>query len=125
MNDLSAPRKVMVVDDEVLIANTMALILATNGYETKVAYSAESAMEALSDFSPDVLISDVIMDKLTGVDLALQLLQLRPNCRVLLMSGNLIAAQILNNRLPLGSEITLLSKPVHPQRILDFIADTH
>lgn len=121
MKDTAAPRRVMIVDDETSIADTMALILASSGHHTKVAYSAEEALGVLAEFRPEVVISDVVMDKLTGVDLAMYLAQHHPECRVLLISGNAASAELVNTNMPVGLEVLLLPKPVPPELILDFV----
>ena len=56
----SKPR-VLVADDEQVIANTLAIILNQAGFEARAVYSGEKAIDALEGFRPDMLISDVIM----------------------------------------------------------------
>lgn len=117
----SVSRRVMVVDDEKLIADTMAMILNSRGHQTKVAYSAELAIDAIPDFRPEIVISDVVMPRMTGVDLAIYLAKHYPECKVMLISGNTATADLIAN-LPAGLEIPLFAKPVHPTVILDFVS---
>ena len=63
----SKPR-VLVADDEQVIANTLAIILNQAGFEARAVYSGEKAIEALEEFQPDMLISDVIMTGMTGIE---------------------------------------------------------
>ena len=67
-----APKsKVLVADDEQVIANTLAIILNQAGFEARAVYSGEKAIEALDSFEPDMLISDVIMPGMTGIEAAI------------------------------------------------------
>ena len=62
---------VMVVDDEPLVADTLAMILTHAGYQAVRAYDARTALEIASVRPPDLLISDVAMPEMNGVELAL------------------------------------------------------
>ena len=53
--------RVLVADDEQVIANTLAIILNQAGFEARAVFSGEKAIEALDTFNPNMLISDVIM----------------------------------------------------------------
>ncbi len=69
--------KVLVVDDEQTIANTLALILNHSGFEARAVYSGEAAVEVVGSFAPDVLISDVVMTGMSGVEAAIAVGALR------------------------------------------------
>lgn len=118
---MHSSRRVLVVDDEKIIANTIALILTTHGHEIKVAYSAEEAIETVDGFLPEACISDVVMGRLSGIDLALYLRKHCPQCKILLISGNANYTDRLSAASPAGLDIPLLPKPVHPQIIVDFV----
>ena len=70
--DSSKKRKlrVLVIDDERLIADTTAEILNVNGFEATPIYNGRGAVEAMAQFCPDVVITDVIMPEMNGVELA-------------------------------------------------------
>jgi len=82
-----AKRKVLVADDEQVIANTLAIILNQAGFEARAVYSGENAVEALDSFHPDMLITDVIMTGMTGIEAAIATQAKLPNCKILLFSG--------------------------------------
>src|ERR1700743_2973559 len=82
----SKPR-VLIADDEQVIANTLAIILNQSGFEARAVYSGESAIEALDTFQPNMLISDVIMTGMTGIEAAIKVRAKLPNCKILLFSG--------------------------------------
>ena len=79
--------RVLVVDDEWLIADSLALILSKKGFLTKTAHSGERAIELAKTFEPDLLISDVLMPGITGIVAAEQILTFLPGCKIILLSG--------------------------------------
>jgi CheY-like chemotaxis protein len=113
----SKPR-VLVADDEQVIANTLAIILNQNGFEARAVFSGEKAIEALEEFQPDMLISDVIMTGMTGIEAAIATRQKMPNCKILLFSGQAATADLLEKARADGHEFEILAKPVHPTDLL-------
>ncbi|HUN84853.1 MAG TPA: response regulator [Terracidiphilus sp.] len=110
--------KVLVVDDERIIADTLAMILNQSGFEASAVYSGEKAIEMASAFAPDMLITDVIMADLNGIDAAIQIRALLPEIKILLFSGQAATADLLEKARAKGYEFEILSKPVHPQDLL-------
>ncbi len=110
--------KVLVVDDEQVIANTLAMILNQSGFEAKPVYSGEKAVELASTFEPDMLITDVIMADLNGIDAAIRIRALLPKIKILLFSGQAATADLLEKARTQGYEFEILAKPVHPQDLL-------
>ena len=113
----SKPR-VLVADDEQVIANTLAIILNQAGFEARAVYSGEKAIEALESFQPDMLISDVIMTGMTGIEAAIATREKMPSCKILLFSGQAATADLLEKARTQGYEFEILAKPVHPQDLL-------
>ena len=114
-----APRsKVLVADDEQVIANTLVIILNQAGFEAKAVYSGEKAVEALDAFVPDMLISDVIMTGMTGIQAAIVTREKLPKCKILLFSGQAATADLLEKARAEGHEFEILAKPVHPTDLL-------
>jgi DNA-binding NtrC family response regulator len=112
-------RRVLVLDDEQVIANTLALILNRSGFEASAVYTAEAAIQNAREHSPDILISDVIMDGPTGIDAAIRISEIAPHCRVILFSGQAVTADLLEHAKASGHRFELLVKPVHPRTLLD------
>ncbi|HZY62612.1 MAG TPA: response regulator [Edaphobacter sp.] len=110
--------KVLVADDEQVIANTLAIILNQAGFEARAVFSGESAVEALDSFQPDMLISDVIMTGMTGIEAAIIARSRLPKCKVLLFSGQAATADLLEKARAKGHEFEILAKPVHPTDLL-------
>jgi CheY-like chemotaxis protein len=110
--------RILVADDEQVIANTLAIILNRAGFEARAVYSGEKAIEALESFRPDMLISDVIMTGMTGIEAAIVTRQKMPKCKILLFSGQAATADLLEQARADGHEFEILAKPVHPTDLL-------
>jgi len=110
--------RVLIADDEQVIANTLAIILNQSGFEARAVYSGESAIEALETFQPNMLISDVIMAGMTGIEAAIKIRSRLPQCKILLFSGQAATADLLEKAREQGHEFEILAKPVHPQDLL-------
>ena len=112
---------VLVVDDERLVADTLAMILSRAGYQVLRAYDARTALEIATVRAPDLLISDVAMPEMNGVELALGIVAMAPLCKVVLFSGHATSADLLR-AYDAGYEFPLLAKPVHPSQVLGQVA---
>ena len=118
MSENSSKPKVLVADDERVIADTLAMILNQSGFEARAVYSGEKAVELASTFKPDMIISDVIMADLNGIDAAIRIRAILPQVKILLFSGQAATADLLEKARAQGYEFEILAKPVHPQDLL-------
>ena len=112
---------VMVVDDEPLVADTLAMILTHAGYRAMRAYDAKTALEMASVRAPDLLISDVAMPQMNGVELALGMVSMVPACKVVLFSGHARSADLMR-AYDAGHDFPLMAKPMHPTEMLGQVA---
>lgn len=110
--------RVFVVDDEHVIASTLAAILNMNGFSAEFFTRPLEALTAAQSDMPDLLISDVAMPGLSGVDLAIQMRELHPECKILLFSGQAATVDLLKDARNQGHDFHLLLKPVHPTELL-------
>ncbi len=117
---MQAPKrpKVLVVDDEQVIADTLAKILDINGYDASAVYSGLSAVESARSLQPDLIISDVIMQDMDGIEAAIKIRAFLPSCKILLFSGQAATADLLENARSQGHDFEILAKPVHPSELL-------
>jgi len=117
-----APEKhrplVLVVDDERIIADTMSLIFGHNGFAVMTAYDATSALELAAVIPPELLITDVVMPGMTGIELAIAIKQTVPDCEILIFSGQASTTDMLDAARRTGHDFTALTKPVHPTVML-------
>lgn len=113
----SSPR-IYVVDDEWIIAQSLATILSKDGYNAHPFHNPCQAMVRAMGEPPDVLISDVMMPGMTGIELAIALRSAGQDCRILLFSGQSGAMDLLCDARRRGFDFELLDKPLHPLQLL-------
>jgi DNA-binding NtrC family response regulator len=118
------PIRVLVVDDEHVVADSLARILRERGFDSRAAYSGEDAAELALAWQPDAVITDVIMGKMDGVALAIYLAQTLPSCRVLLISGNTATERLIDESKKGGHDFPILAKPFRPESIFDFFSQS-
>jgi CheY-like chemotaxis protein len=112
---------VYVVDDEKIIAITLAAILKNSGFEAVAFIDPLEALYAAESQTPDLLITDVMMPQLNGIDLGVQFKAIHPKCKILLFSGQAATADLLHDARTQGHHFELLTKPVHPKDLLQAI----
>jgi CheY-like chemotaxis protein len=110
---VTSKRRVVVVDDEVLIANTLETILNHAGFDAHAMFSGQELVDSLDTLRPDVLITDVEMPGMTGIEAAIITRSKFPNCKILLFSGHAATSGLLVKAREKGHEFELFSKPVH------------
>lgn len=111
-------KRIFVVDDERRIADTLAIILRNSGHEARAFYDAESALHQFDLLCPELLISDVVMPGMNGVQLAILIRERFPECRILLFSGQASTVNILKMAGNREHKFELLEKPIHPAELL-------
>lgn len=113
--------RVLIVDDERMIADTLAQILNASGFEAKAVYDGARAVAEAQQFHPDILLTDVIMRGMSGVDAGIQVARALPDCRVILFSGQASTADLLDRAQAHGYEFEMLAKPIHPQELVSIL----
>src|SRR5271170_7532303 len=111
-------QKVFVVDDERIIAFTLVTILQQSGFGAVAFTNPLEALRAAQAEPPDILISDVVMPELSGLDLALQVHAICPNCKIILFSGQTATARLLNVVRENDHSFDFLMKPMYPTELL-------
>ena len=116
--------RILVVDDDRKIADSLCSILELAGHEAMATYAAEEALELVGVLQPNLVIADVVMPGKTGIELASELRNTHPQIPLILLSGNAGTEELLNQA---GSQIDgvlVLAKPFPPRdlvRIVDKI----
>ena len=115
--------RILIVEDEKVVAETLGQILSTQGYSVQIDGSAEAAIERLADWQPHLAILDVMLPNMNGIDLAVLLKQRCPNCHSLLCSGQPSVEVLVEKAKSEGHQFEILAKPVHPSVMLEAISD--
>lgn len=104
----------LVIDDDVAVADTVAMVLKTGGFEATVAYSGETGVELARNREFEFLVTGVVMPQMNGIEAAIEIRKLLPKCKVLLVSGDNDSSVLLQQALSRGYKFEILAKPVHP-----------
>jgi DNA-binding response OmpR family regulator len=110
---------IIVVDDERRIADTLTEILEMAGFRVATAYDGWEALRVAARFRPDYVLSDVLMPRMNGVNLAIAMRKIYPDARILLFSGQAGISEILLDGLRQGFEFELIAKPIHPLKLIE------
>ncbi len=112
--------RVLVVDDEAAIVDTLACILRNVGFTVMTSYDGLAAISAAQTFRPDIVVSDFAMPNLNGIEASLQIKKLLPGCRIVILSGHSLREERAAVE---GRGILFLQKPIHPAHLLSVLAD--
>ena len=115
-------RRILIVEDEKVVADTLGQILSAHGYDVRVTYSAEHALEIIPQWRPNVAILDVMLPKMNGIELAIVLQQNHADCHALLFSGQPSVEALMQRAKSEGHDFEILAKPVHPTVMLNAIS---
>ena len=111
-------KRVLIVDDEHVIADTLVTIFSDAGYESRAAYSAESALELIPSWPPHLAVVDIVLPAMNGIDFAILLKAISPDCIVQLFTGRLDTMSLQDDARQKGHTFEVLAKPVHPDKFL-------
>jgi CheY-like chemotaxis protein len=117
------PIRTYVVDDERVIASTIAMILNMSGFNATAFTVPEQAVASAGSDPPMLLITDVAMPGMNGIELATLIHTMCPSCKILLFSGQASTGDLLRDAREQGQDFKLLTKPVHPTDLLAAIKE--
>lgn len=112
-------QRVLVVDDDHLVADTLNLVFQANGYECEAVYSAVDGLARARTFNPCLLLCDISMPEQSGLQLAEALHLELPDCKVLMITAySSNAAKVEQHVTRTRRSLKLLSKPCRPELLL-------
>lgn len=117
-------QRVLVVDDDHLVADTLRMIFVVNGFESEACYSATDALQRARSFVPELLLCDVTMPGQNGLQLAAAISRELPKCQMIILTSYLSnAASVELEALRMKRPLKLLSKPCNPELLLKEAGD--
>lgn len=111
-------RRILIADDERTIADTLATIVEMHGFEARTAYDGQEAVEMARSWRPHILLTDVLMPVMGGVEAAMAICEMLPDCRVVLLSGLASVGDLTNEVRQQGLGFEILRKPIPPEELL-------
>jgi CheY-like chemotaxis protein len=82
LQPVSAPRKVLIIDDNADAATLLAMFINAHGHETAVAHSGREGLTLASTFAPEIAIVDLGMPGMSGYDVAIALRSQAKTCHI-------------------------------------------
>ena len=119
--DETQNQRIIVIDDEVLIAETVAEILNDQGFEATPVSDGAAAIELAKTLRPDIVLSDVIMPGLNGIETGIRIREIVPDCRLILFSGQAATVDLLAQARQQGHRFDILAKPIKPEQLIAVI----
>lgn len=111
--------RLLIVDDERVVAESMAAIFRLAGHEPYFATSPAEGLALARKVQPQLLITDVVMPGETGIELAMKVQKILPACNVLLMSGQAETSNLLQDAEAQGCRFAIVAKPIWPPDLLE------
>ena len=111
----------LVIDDDKAVADTVAMVLSTEGFEARAVYSGEAGVELARSLEFEFLVTGVVMPQMNGIDAAIRIRELLPRCKVVLVSGHFNTATLLEDAQARGYKFEVLAKPVHPLELFQVL----
>lgn len=114
-------RRILIADDERMIADTLATILGLHGFEARTAYDGREAVENARQWRPHILLTDVLMPVMDGIDAAIAICRMLPECRIVLLSGVASITDLAGEIQNRGYSFEILRKPIPPEDLMAWL----
>jgi len=115
---------VLVVRDQPDVADALSEILNRNGFAAVAVYDGEDALETALLIPPDLVIADVALPGMSGIEMATVLKAELPDCKVLLLSGEETAPDRLASAKSVGHGLDLVNTPANPIDLLTLVSSS-
>ena len=114
--------RILVVDDDPNILRNVREVLEEEGHEVREAVTGKAAMELLAEASVDLIVSDINMPEMDGIELLMRVRDEYPGTRLLAMSGGgYIAKEKLLRIASILGAVAILEKPFTVEQIVDIV----
>ncbi len=119
--------RILVIDDDELVRDTLVNVLEHDGYTVIVAGEGEEGIARIRDNAVDLVITDILMPGKEGIETIAEIRRSHPGLRIIAMSGGGDLARVVGNELflgmaeKLGADVTL-TKPFRMHEITEAVA---
>jgi DNA-binding response OmpR family regulator len=113
--------RILIIDDEKTIADTLVMIMERDGHDAEAVYDGSAALQRSDSFAPDCVVCDVIVPGMNGFDVCAEIEAKHPNCHILLLSGQPEASDLIESARAYGHKWEVLAKPLDPEVLLERI----
>jgi CheY-like chemotaxis protein len=116
------PVRILVVEDEAVVLHTLELILEQRGYDVRVARNGTHALSIASSFAPNILLCDINLPEMDGIQISIKVKRVVPDCRIVLLTGDIASTELLEEAERHGYRFEVLAKPMEPHQLLRVLA---
>ena len=117
-------KKILVIDDEPMVRSYLRTMLEREGYEVKEAANGEEGVQLFHSFSPQLIITDMVMPGKDGIEVIMELRKVDTSVKIMAISGGgYITA---DKYLALAKALDIdacFQKPLDPQMIISTVKD--
>ena len=110
--------KALFVDDDKIVADTLAQIFKNEGYECRAVYSADHALKTINQWEPELAVVDAIIPGMSGIDLGIRLKERFPSIAVVIISSSHDANSLVKEGALKGRKFPFLSKDLTVRELL-------
>lgn len=115
--------KILIVDDAETLTFFLQEVLESEKYEVRTANDGENGYATYLDFDPDLIVTDIQMPGISGLDMMRNIRMHKPNVRTIYMSGDLDRYRSRLQAEQSGYHVKLLAKPFTPSEFLTLVTD--
>ncbi|HKX06584.1 MAG TPA: response regulator [Stellaceae bacterium] len=120
----SARPTVLVVDDDPALLDSLKLLLEVDGFAVTTAENGVRGLQAFRNRGPDIVLIDIMMPKLDGIESVRQMRRERPDAKVVVMSGEVGARRLdLQSTVKGLGAAAVLRKPFDPASLAPLLRD--
>jgi len=117
----NTPNKILIVDDAKSLTLFLREVLESEKYEARTASDGEKGYATYLDFNPDLVVTDIQMPGISGLDMMRNIRMQKPNVRTIYMSGDLDRYRLKLQAEQSGYTVTLLAKPFTQSEFLRLV----
>jgi CheY-like chemotaxis protein len=117
--------RVLIVDDDPAVLLTVQLVLSSSGYQVTTAPDGKRALFLMDKFDPDLVLTDLIMPEMDGVQTITEIRKTRPDLKIIAMSGGARMGNIniLQKAKEVGANV-VISKPFEMTELTSLIDES-
>lgn len=117
-------KKILIVEDEIVLLEAYEMVLKAEGYDVQIAHDGQEALEVVETFDPDLILLDLRMPRLNGVEFLRKYepLSKHPNVKIVVFS-NLDADKDIQEAYELGAEKYVLKAWASPRELIKMVKD--
>jgi DNA-binding response OmpR family regulator len=115
----SSAQRVLIVDDDTMVADTLNMVFQKNGFNARTSYSASDGLACAREFRPDLLLCDLVMPGRDGLALVQDINRELPDCRIMVLTGFYADLDdVHGHSRDLQRPLALLTKPCRPADLI-------